>query len=483
MALFTFEGAAQPALNVLADRYVGSDMQANFSDDVRIVLERDFWTAMMEEQAALGVAIPETDIADYHAVRTDINKDSMRERERISRHDVNARLEEFNALAGHQHAQKGMTSRDLTENVEQLQIRRGLDIIADRSVATLGGLATMAAEHSTLVMAGRSHNVAAQTTTLGKRFANVGQELLYGYSRFENLRANYPLRGVKGPVGTQQDMLDLFGGDAAKVDELERRMAARLGFEHVLGSVGQIYPRSLDFDVVSALKLITAAPANFAKNIRLMAGHELVTEGFQPGQVGSNAMPHKMNARTSERIGSLYTTLSGYVMMAAQQSGDQWNEGDVSCSAARRVFVPDAFYAADGMFQSTLHVMKGFGVYPAVVHSELYRYLPFLTTTKALMAAVKAGAGREDAHHAIRDHAVAVALKMREQGTRENDLFDRLAADDRLPLSKAQLEDAIANPIDLTGMAERQVANFVAKVETIVTANPEAAAYQPEPML
>lgn len=483
MAQFDFEGMSDTPVDVLADRYAGSDMRATFSDDVRIILERDYWTAMMQEQQVLGLDIPESAIQAYIAVRENVDKVSIRERELITKHDVNARLEEFNALAGNQHAQKGMTSRDLTENVEQLQIRRGLGIIDSRVVATLGGFARLAAEYSTLAMAGRSHNVAAQAITLGKRFSNFGEELLYAHARFGNLIDSYPLRGVKGPVGTQQDMLDLFDGDADKVDVLERRMAARLGFEHVLNSVGQIYPRSLDFDVVTALKLVCAGPANFAKNVRLMAGYELVTEGFKDGQVGSNAMPHKMNARTSERIGSLYNTLSGYITMAAQQMGDQWNEGDVSCSAARRVFIPDSFYASDGIFQSTLHVMHDFGAYPAIIASELERYLPFLTTTKALMAAVKAGAGREDAHHAIRDHAVAVAVEMRQQGSRENDLFDRLAADERLHVSKDQLEEAIGNPLDLTGMAQRQVATFVTKVEAIVATNPQAAAYKPEQIL
>lgn len=483
VSLFQFEGFDSAAPNVLADRYAGSDMQATFSDDVKIVLERDYWIAVMQEQRGLGMAIPESAIDDYIGVRFDINKDSIREREKITKHDVNARLEEFNALAGHQHAQKGMTSRDLTENVEQLQIRRGLELVSGRALATLGSFATLVAQYGTLVMAGRSHNVAAQSITMGKRFANYGEELLYGYGRLDNLIDSYPLRGMKGPVGTQQDMLDLFEGDEDKVDELEGRLAARLGFKNVMESVGQIYPRSLDFDVMAALKLICAAPSNLALNVRLMAGHELLTEGFKPGQVGSNAMPHKMNARTSERVNSLYRTLSGYVMMAAEQSGGQWSEGDVSDSAARRVFIADAFYATDGIFQATLHIAKDMGVYPAVVQAELDRYMPFLVTTKALMAAVKSGAGREDAHHIIRDHAVSVALEMRETGLKENDLLDRLASDTELHISRDQLDDAIGNPIDLTGTSSRQVASFVRKVEELVSTRASGSLYTPEGLL
>ena len=307
-----------------------------------------------------------------------------------------------------------MTSRDLTENVEQLQVRQSLELVRDRTVAALARLARLAAEHQELVMAGRSHNVAAQATTLGKRFATVADELLVGLQRVEDLLARYPLRGVKGPMGTSQDMLDLLDGDDSKLAELERRVAEHLGFDHVLTSVGQVYPRSLDFDVVSALVQLVAAPSNLATTIRLMAGHELVTEGFVEGQVGSSAMPHKMNTRSCERVNGLAVVLRGHLSMVGELAGDQWNEGDVSCSVVRRVALPDAFFARDGLFQTFLTVLDEFGAFPAVIQRELDRYLPFLATTKVLMAAVRNGVGREAAHEAIKEAAVGVALDMRE---------------------------------------------------------------------
>ena len=238
-------------------------------------------------------------------------------------------------------------------------------------------------------MAGRSHNVAAQATTLGKRFATVAEEMLIALDRVEELLARYPLRGIKGPVGTAQDMLDLLGGDADKLAELEQRIAGHLGFERVLTSVGQVYPRSLDFDVLTALVQLAAAPSNLATTIRLMAGHELVTEGFQPGQVGSSAMPHKMNTRSCERVNGLAVVIRGYASMAGELAGDQWNEGDVSCSVVRRVALPDAFFAIDGLFETFLTVLDEFGAFPAVIQRELDRYLPFLATTKVLMGAVR----------------------------------------------------------------------------------------------
>jgi adenylosuccinate lyase len=396
---------------------------------------------------------------------------------------VKARIEEFCALAGHEHIHKGMTSRDLTENVEQLQVRRGLDLVLDRVVAALARLGRLAAEHGDLVMVGRSHNVAAQATTLGKRFATAADELLTAHRRLSDLLAAYPLRGLKGPVGTQQDQLDLFEGDTGKVESLEKLVAEHLGFAHVLDSVGQVYPRSLDFDVVSALVQTSGGPSNLARTIRLMAGHELATEGFRPGQVGSSAMPHKMNARSCERVNGLALVLRGHLAMVAGLVGDQWNEGDVSCSVVRRVALPDAFLAIDGLFQTFLTVLDEFGAYPAVVERELRQYLPFLATTRVLVAAVVAGMGREAAHAVIGEHAVAAALARREEGVAVTDLIDRLAADPRLPLDRSALDDLLAEPSVFVGNAAKQVDAVILRIAEVVAARPTAAAYDPEPIL
>jgi adenylosuccinate lyase len=324
--------------------------------------------------------------------------------------------------------------------------------------------------------------VAAQATTLGKRFANAGEELLQALLRLEELLARYPMRGLKGPVGTQQDQLDLLG-DPELLDELERRVAAHLGFTRVLSSVGQVYPRSLDLDVVAALVQLVDGPASLALTLRLMAGNELVTEGFRPGQVGSSAMPHKMNARSCERIGGFRVILNGHLAMAAGLAGEQWNEGDVSCSVVRRVLLPDACFAADGAFQTLLDVLDGFGAFPANIERELRRYLPFLATTKVLMAAVRAGVGRETAHEVVKEHAVAVALAMREQGSEGNDLAERLGADPRLGLDADSVRAAMGDPVTFIGTAPRQVAEFVSRVDAVASRYPEAAAYRGEEIL
>ena len=469
--------------NVLASRYASRPMVDLWSPEAKVVMERELWIAVMEAQRELGVEIPDGVVADHRAVVDQVDLDSIRERERVTRHDVKARIEEFCALAGHEHVHKGMTSRDLTENVEQLQVRRSLDLVLDRTVAALARLARLAVEHEGLAMAGRSHNVAAQVTTLGKRFATAAEELLSAHRRVSDLLASYPLRGLKGPVGTQQDQLDLLDGDVAAVDSLERLVADHLGFERVLDSVGQVYPRSLDFDVVSALAQTAGGPANLARTIRLMAGNELATEGFRPGQVGSSAMPHKMNARSCERINGLAIVLRGHLAMVGGLVGDQWNEGDVSCSVVRRVALPDAFLAIDGLFQTFLTVLDEFGVYPAVVERELRRYLPFLATTRVLVAAVQAGMGREEAHEVIKGHAVAAALALRVDSTSETDLLDRLAADSRLPLDRVTLDAVVEDPSAFAGNAPAQVAAVVERIAVVVAARPWAAAYDPEPIL
>ncbi|MCX6418136.1 MAG: adenylosuccinate lyase [Actinobacteria bacterium] len=469
--------------NVLAARYASTAMADLWSPAHKIILERQLWMAVLQAQRDLGIDVPAEAIADYQNVLTTVDLDSIAARERVTRHDVKARIEEFNALAGHEHIHKGMTSRDLTENVEQLQIRSALDLIRDRIVATLARLGSRAGEYSTVVMTGRSHNVAAQATTMGKRFASAADELLIALERVEELLARYPLRGIKGPVGTAQDMLDLLDGDNAKLAELEQRIATHLGFSKVLTSVGQVYPRSLDFDVVSALVQASAAPSSLATTIRLMAGNELVTEGFKPGQVGSSAMPHKMNTRSCERVNGLSVVLRGYLSMTTELAGDQWSEGDVSCSVVRRVALPDAFFALDGLFETFLTVLDEFGVFPAVIERELQRYLPFLTTTKILMASVRAGVGRESAHEAIKEHAVAVALEMREKGTDRNDLFERLAADDRLPLTLENINELVSEPLEFTGAAQAQVAEVVNRINAIVASHPEAARYSPGDIL
>lgn len=484
--------APDPIPNVLAERYASPAMKDIWSAGGRILLERDFWIAVMKAQRDLGVAIPAEAIKDYERVRGQVNLASIKERERTTLHDVKARIEEFSDLAKRQFIHLGLTSRDLTENVEQLQVARSLALARFKVAAALALLAQRAAEFRDLMITGRTHNVPAQPTTLGKRLAMFGQELLLASARLDALIARYPVRGLKGAVGTQLDQLTLLGGDTEKVDQLEARIVKHLGFREPLGAVGQVYPRSLDFDVVGALHQIGAAAASCAMTLRLMAGAGLLTEGFQEGQVGSSAMPHKVNARNCERICGFSTVLSGYVTMTANLAGHQWNEGDVSCSVVRRVALPDACFAIDGLLETYLTVLQQMEVFPATIAAENERNLPFLATTTILMEAVKNGAGRETAHEAIKEHALAAARALRSGGpasrkgsaaTSDSDLLSRLAGDRRVGLGKKKLQEVLHENGRFVGAAPHQVDEFVAAAQAFAKKHKGAADYRPGKLL
>ncbi|HWY79598.1 MAG TPA: adenylosuccinate lyase [Candidatus Sulfotelmatobacter sp.] len=474
----------QPTIpNTLADRYASSHMVKVFSPEGRILLERELWIAVMKTQAELGLDIPKAAIEAYEKAKDTIDLEWIKNREREIRHDQKAKLEAFNKIAGYEYAHLGMTSRDLSDNVEQMQNKQGLIILRDHTVAVLAKMARLAVEYNSLVYPERTHLAVAQPSVIGKIFANFGQELLIAFNRLETLIENYPLRGIKGAVGTQTDQLQLFDGDSKKVALLEKKIVTFLGFKNVLTSVGQVYPRSLDFEVIATLFQLVCGPAGFAMTAREMAGFEEFTEGFKKGQVGSTAMPHKMNSRNSERIFSFKNSLMGYVVMAAGISGNQIFAGDVSDSATRRIALPDTFFAADGTIETLLTILDECGFYPAVIQREMDKYLPFLTTTRLLMTAVKEGIGRETAHAVIKEHAIAVALEMRNSAKQNNDLLDRLSQDSRLSLTKEKLAAAIAKPIEFVGNAPTQIATFAADVEKITKKYPQAALYNPEEIL
>ena len=467
--------------HVLAERYASETMQQIWSPTTRVVLERDLWIAILKAQRDLGVDIPEEAITAYEQVKEQVDVEAIRECERLTRHDVKARIDIFCDLAGHQHIHKGMTSRDLTETIEQLQIIRSLRYLRVKAVAAVIAFSARTHQYRDWALTARTHNVPAQLTTLGKRLAMFGEEMLIGLERLDRLVENYPLRGLKGAVGTQLDQLTLFEGNSDKVKQLEERILDYLGCSQALGAVGQIYPRSLDFEVISTLVQLSSAPSSFAKTLRLMAGHELAGEGQAPGQVGSSAMPHKINCRSCERLNGLAVILKGHLTMAAHLAGDQWNEGDVACSVVRRVMLPDSCFAIDGLLDTLLTVLQQMEVYPASLERENQHYLPFLSTTTFLMEAVKSGVGRETAHEAIREHALAASQTLR--SGKQNDLIERLAADSRLELSRERLESLLSHCQQQTGLAAAQVEQFVEKVDPWRRRYPEAADYQPPVML
>jgi adenylosuccinate lyase len=441
--------------NVLANRYATKEMVAIFDPINKIIAERKFWITILRLQKAGGLSITDSEIASYEKVIEKVDLASIEKRERANRHDVKARIEEFNSLAGIEKIHIGLTSRDLTENIELIAIKDGLNLVRRRTLETLFLLEKSITKYEKTYMVGRSHNVAAQVTTLGKRFASCAQELLFSLTSLEELIARLPLRGLKGPVGTGQDQIATLGS-IKDLSKLEEKLAKEYGFENTLSSVGQIYPRSIDFEVVSKLLQIASAPSSMATTIRLMSGFGLVSEGFKAGQVGSSAMPHKMNARSSERINGMMVLLRGYTTMAADLAGDQWNEGDVSCSVVRRVFIPDAFYTIDGLLHTFMTILTEFGIYEENINKELAEQLPFLATSQILTELVKKGMGREIAHELIKKHATT---------TTASNFFNALASERDFPLSINELNYLIKDPAAFAGSAIDQSQEVVDEIK------------------
>ena len=459
---------------VLAERYASDQMRDIWSRTYKIKAERELWISVLKAQAKAGLEISDSVIADYVKTKDEIDIASIDKREMVTKHDVKARIDEFNSLAGHQKIHVGMTSRDLTENIELYQLRSSLVLVEMKSLALLRHLNEFISKYSELALVARTHNVPAQLTTLGRRFATWGEELTFAFTHLKQLSSRLPLKGIKGPIGTSQDLQDLFGDGYL---EIEQGIAKELGFENLLEAPSQIYPRSIDFEVVSSLLQIAAAPSNIAINIRIMSGYGLLSEGFGRDQVGSSAMPHKINARLSERVNGLTAILKGHLVMVQELLGNQWNEGDVSCSVVRRVALPDAFYAIDAILDTTMRILTDLTVDTDSVDSEVKKYLPFLLTTKILALAVKKGLGREDAHSLIKAHSITASQNLKSKQV--NNLLALVAEDKRLGMSLIELE-SLAKPGELVTGAIRQTYTFLKTSQKLVNSNPDAIAYRPK---
>jgi len=465
-------------MSILANRYASDEMKDIWSPKSKIMTERRFWITVMKTQSELGFKIPSSAISDYEKVLESIDLESINRREKDLRHDVKARIDEFNSLAGHQYIHIGMTSRDLTENIEAYQIHAALKLINFKTLVLLYHLGGRIEEFKSLAIVGRSHNVPAQITTLGKRFATIAEELIFAQAILVNLIELFPIRGLKGPVGTSQDGLDLLGD---RFEDLERVLVKSLGFERALDSTGQIYPRSIDFQVIASLVTLAAAPSNMATSIRLMAGHDLVSEGFKQGQVGSSAMPHKINTRSCERIHGLAAILKGHATMLGGISGGQWNEGDVSDSVVRRVAISDAFFAIDGLYETAITILRELVIFREVISEEIALNLPFLATSKLLLAAVKKGMGREEAHETIR---LACELVSREKRSGLKTLLQvKLGEQRSFPLNYDEIEELFLNPTEFIGLSEKQCDRVIIKIKRILENNPDVTRYLPNPII
>jgi adenylosuccinate lyase len=453
---------------VLADRYASQEMREIWSREFKIKAERRLWISVLETQFSLGLDVFPSVIEDYRKNEDVVDLASIDSREKITNHDVKARIDEFNELAGHQKIHIGMTSRDLTENIELFQVSSSLKVVKVKAAALLKVLADFAQEHLELPLVARTHNVPAQLTTVGRRAATWMEELVFAFDHLQSLSNRLPLKGIKGPIGTSQDLLDLFGDSGA---EIEDSVATALGFNEVLAAPSQIYPRSIDYEIVTALVQLAASPANVATNIRIMSGFGLVTEGFGRDQVGSSAMPHKINARLSERVNGLTAVLKGNAVMLQELVGNQWNEGDVSCSVVRRVALADAFYAIDA-----IRIIRDLVVQSDVVEREVKEYLPFLVTTRMLSEAVMNGMGREDAHALIKKLSIIAGENFRKTGI--NNLIELVSKESDFGFT-AEFLVTIQDPSLLLAGAVRQTRVVMQRALAIAESIPDSLAYIP----
>ena len=475
----------EPNPNVLSQRYATPEIRSIFSEYGKNLRERQLWIAVMKAQRELGVNIPAEDIGKYEVAASSIDPQEIEKQERVTRHDVKAKIEAFVGQAkAKEHIHRGMTSRDLTDNVEQMQIREASCIVLERSAATLKHFMDHVQGYLDIEMVARTHHQAAQPTLMGRRFAMWTEEFMTHFKDFEIFTQNYRLRGIKGPVGTQTDMLALLGSKE-KVEELERLVAKHLGFSQTLTAPGQVYPRSSDYALLSHMAVLGSACENFGKGMRLMCGNDLMTEGFKEGQVGSSAMPHKMNTRSSERDCGFANLLKMYTAGASYLAGDQWEEGDVSCSVIRRVIIPDSFYTIDGLCETTMTVLNEMGVYPAVVKAELEKYLPFLATTQVMTMATKAGMGREEAHKAIKTCMISAARGIRERAE-QPDIASRLAEQDafkKYNIHRDQIAAALLDTKIMLGNARPQAISVMKDAQELISRYPKATIYEPREIL
>ncbi len=444
----------------LATRYATGAMRRLFSEEHRIGLWRDLWIALAECQRELGLDIRPEQIEQLRATRGNIDFERAAELERELRHDVMAHVHAWGEVAPEARGilHLGATSCYVTDNGDVLILREALGLVRRHLVGVVRALADFARRHADLPALGLTHYQPAQATTVGKRACLWLQDLIEDLAELDHVEAGLRLRGVKGTTGTQASFLELFGGDHGKVRELDRRVTERMGFARSWAVTGQTYPRKLDFRVCQVLSSIAQSAHKFAVDLRLSAGRRELEEPFEVRQIGSSAMPWKRNPMRSERICALARFVMAQLDNTAETAAHQWFERTLDDSANRRLVLAESFLATDALLGLYGNVARGLVVHPAVVERHLREELPFLASEALLMAAVKAGADRQDVHEALRLHARAASEEVH-QG-RPNPLVERLSAD---PAFSAIAGDfgRLLEPARFVGRAPEQVREFL----------------------
>ena len=450
--------------NPLCKRYAGREMQHIFSDDMKFSTWRRLWIALAESEKELGLNITDEQINEMKQHITDIDYETAAKREKEVRHDVMAHIYTFGLACPKARPiiHLGATSCYVGDNTDIIQQKAALELIRQKLLTAISALADFAEKHKGLNCLAYTHFQAAQPTTLGKRSTLWLQDLMMDLEHINFVLGNLKLLGCRGTTGTGASFLELFDGDHEKVKKLEKLIAKKMGFDCAYAVSGQTYTRKVDYFTLSALSGIAQSAHKFSNDIRLMSHLKEVDEPFEAGQVGSSAMAYKRNPMRSERIASLARYVIADTMNPAMTASEQWFERTLDDSANRRISIPEAFLAVDGILTLVINIVKGMTVYPGMINRHLMDELPFIATENILMYSVKKGGDRQTLHEAIRRHSVAAAKAIKESGA-DNDRIDRIAADPVFNITK----DEILKIIDeggFTGRAKEQTEEYVAAV-------------------
>ncbi len=458
----------------LNSRYASPEMQEIFSPDRKFTTWRKLWVALAESEMEMGLPVTQAQVDELKAHVNDIDYEVARRHEERTRHDVMAHVLAYgDACPGARGViHLGATSCYVTDNADILMLRDALTLVRDKIIEVVRRLRSFALEYKDLPTLGYTHLQPAQLTTVGKRATLWMQDLLMDLEEVNFALSSLKLLGNRGATGTQESFMKLFDGDGAKVDELERRIAGKMGMQKCFAVSGQTYPRKLDSRVLGALSGVAQSAYKFAQDLRLLQSFREVEEPFEKGQIGSSAMAYKRNPMRSERICALARHVMALVQDAQMTAATQWFERTLDDSANRRLSLPEAFLATDAVLELYANIAGDMVVYPAMISKRVMENLPFMATEAILMEGVRLGGDRQELHERIRVHSQAAAARMKQEGM-ESDLMERIAADPAFPMDHDHLTQLLA-PENYTGRAAEQTENFVCKEVDPVLAGHEA---------
>ena len=448
----------------LCTRYAGHAMQQIFSDDNKFTTWRKLWIALAESEQELGLPITDAQIEQLKAHVSDIDYEFAAAREHEVRHDVMAHVLPYGECcpAAKPILHLGATSCYVGDNTDVILMREALQQVRRMLVNVLAALADFAETHKAQPTLAYTHFQAAQPTTIGKRATLWMQDILMDLEQLEFQLDHLKLLGCKGTTGTGASFLTLFDGDEEKVVQLEEKICKKMGFDSAYAVSGQTYSRKVDFQVLQVLCGVAQSAAKFSNDIRLLSHLKVVDEPFESGQIGSSAMAYKRNPMRSERIAALARYVICDLQNASITASAQWFERTLDDSANKRIAMAEGFLAADAVLNILLNISDGLVVYPKVIHSRVMAELPFMATENVMMHAVEKGGNRQELHEKIRQHAIAAAAVVKQEG-KPNDMIERLLADPEFCLERADIEKVLV-PENFTGRAPEQVEEFLNEV-------------------